>query len=251
MTLQPPWKLKLSGYEATSPTAAVPTEFLRLAHGVPLADHMGRTKTSKRILQRFFWPSMHVQRCRQLCCQECQKDSLKQNQRTPMIPLPVIGVPFQRITMAIVGPLPRSRSGKKYMLVICDYATRYPEAISLRSIDAETIAEELAKFFARVGIPQEILTDQGSNFTSRLLAEVFNLLQVTPIRTSPYHPQTDGLVERFNQTLKSMLRKTAREEGKVWIGWCPTFSLPTERSLKRPLDSLLLTCSMVVRYEGH
>lgn len=118
--------------------------------------------------------------------------------------------------MDIVGPLPRSRSGKKCILVIRDYATRYPEAIALKSIEAESIAEELIKLFARVGVPQEILTDQGSNFTSKLLAELSRLLHIKPIRTSPYHPQTDGLVERFNQTLKAMLRRTADEEGKDW-----------------------------------
>ena len=81
---------------------------------------------------------------------------------------------------------------------------------------AERIAEEFIKLFARVGIPEEILTDQGSNFTSSLLAELYRMLHVHPIRTSPYHPQTDGLVERFNQTLKSMLRKCATKEGKDW-----------------------------------
>ena len=69
---------------------------------------------------------------------------------------------------------------------------------------------------ARVGVPQEILTDQGSNFTLQLLAELYCLLQIHPIRTSPYHPQTDGLMERFNQTLESMLRKEASNEGKNW-----------------------------------
>ena len=94
--------------------------------------------------------------------------------------------------MDIVGPLPRSRSGCHYILVICDYATQYPEAIPLRSIDAEHIAEELIKVFARVGIPEEILTDQGSNFTSKLLSEFYQLLKVQAVRTSPYHPQCDG-----------------------------------------------------------
>ena len=67
-----------------------------------------------------------------------------------------------------------------------------------------------------MGIPREILTDQGSNFMSQLLVELYLLLHVKPIRTSPYHPQTDGLVERFNQTLKSMLRKTTAIDGKDW-----------------------------------
>lgn len=125
-----------------------------------------------------------------------------------------LGTVHQGIAMDIVGPLPRSKSGHKYILVLCDYANRYPEAIPLRSIDAEHVAEELIKVFARVGIPQEILTDQGSNFMSQLLAELYRLLHVHSIRTSPYHLQTDGLVERFNQTLKSVLRKVVSKEGK-------------------------------------
>lgn len=85
----------------------------------------------------------------------------------------------------------------------------------LKSIDAESVAE-LIEVFAQVGVPREILTDQGANFTSQLLAELYKLLQVHPIRTSPYHPQTDGLVEHFNQTLKLMLRISGMDEGKEW-----------------------------------
>ena len=80
------------------------------------------------------------------------------------------------------------------MLVICDYATRYPEAIPLYSTDASHIAEELMEVFARVGIPSEIPTDQSSNFMSQLLIELYQMLHIHPIRTKPYHPQTDGLV---------------------------------------------------------
>ena len=100
--------------------------------------------------------------------------------------------------MDIVGPLPHSCAGNRFILLICDYATRYPEAVPLRSVDAEHVAEELVKLFTRVGVPAGSLTDQGSNFMSQLLVEVYNLLQIEPIRTSPYYPQTDGLVERFN-----------------------------------------------------
>ncbi len=114
--------------------------------------------------------------------------------------------------MDIVGPLPRSRSGNRYILVVCDYATRYPEAFPLRSTDAGSIAEELVNLFSRVGVPKEILTDQGTNFTSQLLTEIYRMLHVHPIRTTPYHPQA----ERFNKTLKSMLRKYATQEGKDW-----------------------------------
>ena len=195
---------------------------LELAHSIPLAGHLGKKTTWARLAQRFYWPSMHQdvsEFCR--CYDVCQKFSNRKPARAPMVPLPVVDEPFSRMAMDIVGPLPQSRSGKCYVLVLCDYATRYPEAVPLRNIDAETIAEELVLIFARVGIPQEILTDQGSNFQSQLLQEVHRLLQVRAIRTSPYHPQTDGLVERFNQTLKSMLRKCAAEEGRDWNKMIP------------------------------
>ena len=86
-----------------------------------------------------------------------------------------------------------------------------------------------------MGIPEEILTDQGSNFQSRLLRQLYRLLRVDAIRTSLYHPQTDGLVERFNQTLKAMLRKFASTEGKDWdkllsfllrVNWLLSFRTP-------------------------
>ncbi|KAL5475937.1 hypothetical protein EMCRGX_G025817 [Ephydatia muelleri] len=190
---------------------------LELAHDIPMAGHQGRDKTWQRILRRFYWPSV-FQDIENLCksCRICQKASKQRVKAAPVISLPVISEPFSRVAMDIVGLLPRSKAGHRYILVLCDYATRYPEAIALRSIDAEHIAEELLKLFSRVGVPKEIITDQGSNFTSQLLAKLYRLLGVKGIRTSPYHPQTDGLIERFNQTLKGMLRKIVQDEGKDW-----------------------------------
>ena len=184
-------------------------------------------------------------------CEICQKSSHQRGSRAPLIPLPVLSEPFKCIAMDIIGPLPCSRSGKQYVLVICDYATRYPEAIPLHSTDASHIAEELMGVFDRVGIPSEILTDQGSNFTSQLLTELYRMLHIHPIRTTPYHPQTDGLVERFNQTLKSMLRKAATKEGRDWDKMIPfllftyrevpqssTGFSPFGKSVRGPLDVL-------------
>ena len=112
---------------------------------------------------------------------------------------------FWRIAMDIVGPHLKTQSGKRFILVVCDYATRYPEAVALRSVEAVHIAEELVGIFSRVGVPEEIITDQWANFMSQLLTEVYRFLLIKSIRTTPYHPQTDSLVERFNQTLKAML----------------------------------------------
>ena len=128
-------------------------------------------------------------------CKACQLDSSRRVQKASLIPLPIIAEPFHRIAMDIVGPLPRTHPGKRFILVVCDYATRYPEAVAMSSTDAGHVADELVQIFSRVGIPEEILTDQGPNFTSQLLTEIYKLLRIKPIHTSPYHPQTDGLVE--------------------------------------------------------
>ena len=135
--------------------------------------------------------------------------------------MPVIDQPFRRIGMDIVGPLPRTQRGNKFVLVVCDYSTRYPEAVALPSIEAPRIARELVHIFARVGLPEEVLSDQGSNFMSELLDEIYRLLQVAKIRTSPYHPQTDGLVERFNATLKLMLMKFVGRNRTDWDEYLP------------------------------
>ena len=190
---------------------------LQLAHSIPLGGHLGKKKTADRILRRFYWPSLFrdvADFCRS--CSACQKSGRRKVSVSPMVPLPIISEPFRRMAMDIVGPLPRSRSGNRFVLVLCDYATRYPEAVPMRTVDAEAVADELVKVFSRVGIPEEILTDQGTNFTSKLLGELYRLQNIKALRTSPYHPQTDGLVERFNGTLKDMLRKTAQEDGKDW-----------------------------------
>ncbi len=196
---------------------------LQTAHDIPLSGHLGIKKTLDRITQRFFWPGIRkdvTEYCRS--CEPCQLASKYHTKfKAPMISLPVVEQPFERIAMDIVGPLERSKSGNKYVLVICDYSTRYPEAIPLRSIEAKKIANELVKLFSRVGIPKEILTDQGSNFTSKLLKEIYHMLSIRGITTSPYHPQTDGLVERFNGTLKSMIRKFVDKDPRCWDEMLP------------------------------
>ncbi len=107
------------------------------------------------------------------------------------------------------------------MLFVTDYATRYPEVFPLKSIKVKYVATCLVQLFSRVGFLSEILTDQGTNFMSTLLKQVYKLLGIKSLRTTPYHPQTDGLTERFNQTLKQMLRKFVCDSGNDWDQWLP------------------------------
>ena len=180
-------------------------DLLQLAHAIPLSGHLGRDKTKARLVTRFYWLGLDGD-VRRFCerCGECQKASPRAVPRAPLVPLPLVEAPFERIGMDIVGPLERSAAGYTHLLVILDYATRYPEAIPLRSMSAKSVANELVKVFSRVGIPKEILTDQVTNFMSRLIRGTCKLLGIKTIRTSVFHPQTDGLVERFNKTLNPL-----------------------------------------------
>ncbi|KAJ8356682.1 hypothetical protein SKAU_G00194760 [Synaphobranchus kaupii] len=190
---------------------------LQLAHTHLLGAHLGVEKTLERIKTRFYWPGVKKaveDYCRS--CPDCQQVAPRPHMRSPLIPLPIISVPFSRIGMDLVGPLPRSSRGHQYILVVLDYATRYPEAIPLRSMATKGIARELMLLFSRAGLPEEILTDQGTPFMSRIMRDLCQLMKVTQLRTSVYHPQTDGLVERFNQTLKKMLKKTMEADGRNW-----------------------------------
>jgi transposase InsO family protein len=125
-------------------------------------------------------------------------------------------MPFEQVVMDLVGQLVKTARGHQYILVIMDYATRYPDAIPLRMATVKGIARELLHLFSRVGIPREILMDQGTAFMSHVMKDVCNLLQIKQVRTSVYHPQTDGLVERFNKTLKQMLKKDIERDARNW-----------------------------------
>ncbi len=151
--------------------------------------------------------------------------------------------------MDVVGPLERSKTGNRYLLVITDYATRYPEVFPLKIVRARNVAICLVQLFSRVGFPRTIVTDQGSNFMSKLLKQVYQLLGIKGLRTTPYHPQTDGLVERFNQTLKQMLRKFVTILGLIGTnGYLISYS-HIGRYLRLPWDFPLLNCCMAVRSE--
>ncbi|CAM5130792.1 unnamed protein product [Natator depressus] len=124
--------------------------------------------------------------------------------------------------MDIVEPLSKTtRLGKKYILVVVDFATRYPEAVALSSIEADTVADALLTIFSRVGFPKEVLTDQGSNFMSALLWCLWEKCGVRHIWASAYHPQSNGLVERFNGTLKMMLKTFMNQHPQDWDKYLP------------------------------
>ena len=113
---------------------------------------------------------------------------------------------MERIALDIVGPLPKTSCRNRYILVITGYITRWAEAVSLPNQEASTVAQALMKeWICRYGAPDSIHTDQWRNFESCLFSELCSLLDIHKTRTTPYHPQLDGLVERLNPTLRQLL----------------------------------------------
>uniref|UniRef100_A0A9J7ZIR3 Gypsy retrotransposon integrase-like protein 1 n=1 Tax=Cyprinus carpio carpio TaxID=630221 RepID=A0A9J7ZIR3_CYPCA len=197
---------------------------LHLGHTIPWSGHLGRQKTYERVSQRFLLAKKMYQDVQDYCktCTECQMVApVRTADRSYLQPLPIIGTPFERIGMDIIGPLVKSSSGHQFALVICDYATRYPEVYPLRSVQVKHIVRCLVDLISRVGVPSEIITDQGTNFMAKVMKLLYKQLGIQGIRTTPFHPQTDGLVERFNGTLKNMLKKFVDESGRDWDKWIP------------------------------
>jgi len=190
-----------------------------MAHDAVMSGHQGQKKTNDRICREFWLPGFGIDVTR-FCrsCDICQRTIAKG--RVPCVPLrkmPIIDTPFERVAVDLVGPIfPATKRGHKYILTMMDYATRYPEAVPLKDIQAETVAEALLNTFTRVGVPKEISSDQGSQFLSAVMKEMCRLLSLKHLVTTPYHPICNGLIEKFNGTLKNVLRHMCAEKPKDW-----------------------------------
>ncbi|KAK3084422.1 hypothetical protein FSP39_016366 [Pinctada imbricata] len=194
-------------------------DIMSLAHDTPMAGHLGVNKTYNRILSHFYWPKLRKD-VSEFCksCHNCQMVG-KPNQvipPAPLQPIPAFEEPFSRVLVDCVGPLPRTRSGNQYLLTIMCTSTRFPEAIPLRNIKAKTIVKALTKFFSFVGAPKAIQSDQGSNFMSGLFQQVMHELGIRQYKSSAYHPESQGALERFHQTLKTMMKTYCHQYEKDW-----------------------------------
>ena len=176
-----------------------------LEAGHDCTGHFGK---NKNIQLCFYWPGISKDTadfCRQ--CPTCSRFNHHRRQKPPMQIIPTVATPWQKLALDIVGPLHRSKKGNKYVLTIVDFATRYAEAIPMKKITAEETAQVLLDTFARFDVPQEIVTDNGSNFTANIMEHLLKSLTIHHIKTSPYNPQANGMVERVNGVIKKALVK--------------------------------------------
>ena len=183
-------------------------QVLKMGHSSPIAGHFGVKKTHAKISRHFVWPGLWSEvKAYVRTCEGCQLAAKQHKSRAPLQPLPCVGEPFQKVAFDLVGPLPRTPSGHKYLLTCMCLYTKFPEAIPLKKVDNLTVLDAMMQIFARYGMPSELLTDQGSVFTSKLTALMCKTFGISKIQTTPYHPQSDGALERWHACLKGMIKR--------------------------------------------
>lgn len=199
-------------------------------------SHPGINTTCKLVSSKFVWKGLAKQiREWTRTCIACQQSKVQRHTRAPLTTFEVPDRRFDHINIDIVGPLPPSQ-GCTHLLTMVDRFTRWPEAIPISKTDSTTCARALIfHWFARFGLPADISSDRGAQFTSRIWECMAKLLGTKLHRTTSYHPQANGLVERFHRQLKSSLR--ARLHGPDWMDELPWVMLGIRTATKPDLKS--------------
>jgi hypothetical protein len=182
---------------------ALQTTILEQLHDSPMAGHLGKKKTQEKVSGECYWTGWRhatEQWCRK--CPRCaSRKGLVRKEHGKLHPY-AMGAPMEQIAIDILGPLPRTDSGNRYLLVALDYFTNWPEAFAIPDQEATTVAPVLTEgIFCRFGVPLELHSDQGKNFESTVFQEICRILDITKTRIMPGYPQSDGMVERMNRTL--------------------------------------------------
>lgn len=186
-------------------------------HDIPTAAHLGTAKMQGRIQQAFYWPTMKDD-IKQYC-RSCDKCSARKTAKTIRAPLGqyLVGEPMERIAIDILGPLPKTELGNKFILVMCDCFTKWTEAIPIPDQETNTVIKAFVnEFVCRFGTSLQLHSDQGSNFESKAFKQMCSFLKIDKTRTTSMRPQCNGNVERFNRTLTTMLTMYCEKNQKHW-----------------------------------
>lgn len=210
----------------------VPSIFRKEIFGI-LHDvtHPGIKATRKLIQKHYFWPDMNRDAttwARQ--CVSCQKAKVLRHNNTPLMQFPE-SERFDHVHIDIVGPLPISNNNR-YVVTLIDRFTRWPEAVPVPEVTAEIVANTLYNtWISRFGCPVRITTDQGRQFESNLFTSLAKLMGIKKIRTTSYHPQANGMVERWHRTMKTAIM--ARGHSRDWSHDLPTVLLGLRNTIRQ------------------
>jgi cleavage and polyadenylation specificity factor subunit 1 len=182
-------------------------------------SHPGVRATQRLLCARYVWRNMKKDIagwCKN--CQACQSSKVHRHTQTPLATIPTTGR-FQTVHVDIVGPLPVSR-GYRFLVTMIDRFSSWPEAVPVTNISAETVASVLMKHWvSRFGLPRLIVSDRGGQFESILWYQLLRKLGIDHRRTTAYHPQANGMVERFHRSLKNSLRSRCTDN--KWVDELP------------------------------
>lgn len=201
-------------------------------HG--LAHPSGRS-TRQQIRQKFVWPGMNKDITHWAkTCLPCQRAKISRHVKLIPDKIAVPDERFYQVHLDIIGPLPINKS-YRYCLTMIDRYSRWPEAAPLTEISAEAVATAFYEtWISRFGAPQIVTTDQGTQFEAELFRRLTDLLGCNRTRTSPYHPASNGMIERWHRTLKTALTCQLRGDSN-WIAWLPTVLLGLRTAYKEDI----------------
>lgn len=197
------------------------SEIIKLHHDSPLGAHFGYNKTFNRIRQYYTWPRMSADiKFYVKNCTICQKAKAQGATKAPMEIVTTAKSSWENISIDLVGPLTETYKSNKYLLTVEDQLSKWLIAIPVPNQEAETVAKALIlEVFLIYGAPLSLLSDQGANFMSKLFAAMCKFWKIKQHRTTPYHPQTNGMLERSHFFLKNYLRCYTNKEPKNWDVW--------------------------------
>jgi cleavage and polyadenylation specificity factor subunit 1 len=220
-----------------TPRPYVPSTFRRkIFNAIHNISHPGIRTTRKMVTQKFFWPGMNKDiGIWARSCVDCQKCKVSRHVISHLGNFQPAGR-FEHLHVDLVGPLPTTQQGFRYLLTMIDRFTRWPEAVAIENMTAETVAKVVyEQWICRFGAPIHITTDQGRQFESELFESLLKLLGIKRSRTTAYHPQCNGILERTHRTLKAAL--TARMMGNTsWLEELPTVLLGLRAAIKSDSD---------------
>ena len=208
---------------------------LKSYHDALSGGHQGQERTYEAIRMKYFWPKMYsdIQTYVKTCI-PCQQAKRYIHQKQALLkPLP-IGHVFSRLHIDILGPLPKTKDGYRYILMVVDSFSKWTEAFPLQTMEAREVAWKLYdEIVCRFGCPDSILTDRAQNFMSNLLKELCSILGITKLATSSYHAACNSQVERINSVVLQKLRIYGNEKQSDWAQLLPSimFSYRTTPAL--------------------
>ena len=192
---------------------------LHSAHNASFSAHMGVSHTFDKIRKQFFWFGMYGDiRKYVMSCKPCfERKSHRYSEHPPLQRFTKFTAPFDFVSMDIIGPFTTTYNGNRYILSCLDEFTKWPELFAIPDQTADTISKIFVKeIICRYGTPNTLLTDQGRNFTSKLLQQICNNLKIKKIQTTAFHPQSNSRIERQNQPISSMLSHLIDPTAKDW-----------------------------------